>query len=308
VDNVHHLRGDDSSWYRRLFDRIGMPLAVLSPNAVGELVVSAANPALADRLGMRRRELVGQPPWAWIAEDHREVVRAGLEALCRGEITVLREECRLESRRGSIPIILEASQVNGCELALHFVDISERAQAERTLHDMAFHDPLTGVANRALLTDRLEHTLEDRQPNAALLVLDLDRFKDVNDSLGHPAGDEVLVVVARRLQDCVRTHDTVARLGGDEFAILLEDGFPQHEDRAAVAARASQIAARAESRLAEPIQLVGGQSVTIGPSIGCAFLHPASTAEQLLAEADAAMYEAKRRRREPGSGSGRIPA
>jgi diguanylate cyclase (GGDEF)-like protein/PAS domain S-box-containing protein len=306
VDNVHHLRGDDSGWYRRLFDRIGMPLAVLSPNAAGELVIDAANPALAARLGVRPRELVGKPLWGWIAHDQREVVRAGLEALCRGEITVLREECGLESRRGSIPIILEASQVNGCELALHFVDISDRAQAERTLHDMAFHDPLTGVANRALLQDRLEHALEDRQPNAALLVLDLDRFKDVNDSLGHPAGDEVLVAVAQRLQDCVRSHDTVARLGGDEFAILLEDGFPRHEDRAAVAARARHIAARAASCLAEPIRLTGGHSVMVGASIGCAFLTPSSTAEQLLAEADNAMYEAKRRRPEPGSG--RIPA
>jgi diguanylate cyclase (GGDEF)-like protein/PAS domain S-box-containing protein len=306
MDNVHPLRGDDSGWYRRLFDRIGMPLAVLTPDAAGELVVSAANPALANRLGAGRRELVGQPLWGWITQDQRAVVRAGLEALCRGEITVLREECRLESRRGSIPIILEASQVNGCELALHFVDISERAQAERTLHDMAFHDTLTGIANRALLHDRLEHALEDRQPNAALLVLDLDRFKDVNDSLGHTAGDEVLVVVAQRLEDCVRSHDTVARLGGDEFAILLEDGFPQHEDRTAVAARARQIAARAASRLAEPIQLPDGHSVTIGASIGCAFLTASSTAERLLAEADTAMYEAKRRRPEPGSG--RIPA
>jgi diguanylate cyclase (GGDEF)-like protein len=306
VDNVHHLRGDDSGWYRRLFDRIGMPLAVLSPNAAGELTIVAANPALASRLAARRRELVGQPLWGWLAPEERAVVRAGLEALCRGEITILREECRLESRHGSIPIILEASQVNGCELALHFVDISDRAQAERTLHEMAFHDQLTGVANRALLLDRLEHALEDRQPNAALLVLDLDRFKDVNDSFGHRAGDEVLVAVAQRLQDCVRSHDTVARLGGDEFAILLEDGFPQHEDRAAVAARAKQIAARAASRLAEPIQLTDGNSVTIGASIGCAFLHPSSTADRLLAEADAAMYEAKRRRQEPGSG--RIPA
>jgi diguanylate cyclase (GGDEF)-like protein/PAS domain S-box-containing protein len=306
VDNVHHLRGDDSGWYRRLFDRIAMPLAVLSPNAAGELTVVAANPALASRLGVRRRELVGQPLWGWIAPDERAIVRAGLEALCRGEITMLREECRLTSRRGSIPIILEASEVNGCELALHFVDISDRAQAERALHDMAFHDQLTAVANRALLRDRLEHALEDRQPNAALLVLDLDRFKDVNDSLGHPAGDEVLVVVAQRLQDCVRSHDTVARLGGDEFAILLEDGFPQHEDRAAVEARAKEIAARVASRLAEPIQLSSGQSVTVGASIGCAFLHSSTSAGQLLAEADAAMYEAKRRRPEPGSG--RIPA
>ena len=304
--NVHHLRGDDSGWYRRLFDRIGMPLAVLAPNAADELVITAANPALASRLGARRRELVGQPLWDWIAPDQQAVVQAGLEALCRGEITILREECRLVSRRGSIPIILEASQVNGCELALHFVDISERAQAERALLDMALHDPLTGLANRALLHDRVEHALEDRQPNAALLMLDLDRFKDVNDSLGHPAGDDVLVAVAQRLQDCVRSHDTVARLGGDEFAILLEDGFPQHEDRAAVVARARQIAARAASRLAEPVELSDGHSVTVGASIGCAFLNPSSTAERLLAEADAAMYDAKRRRQEPGSG--RIPA
>ncbi|MGN6380865.1 MAG: diguanylate cyclase domain-containing protein [Gaiellales bacterium] len=297
MQNVHQLHRDEPGWYRRLFDRIGMPLAVVSADRGDGLVVVAANPALGHRLGARRSELVGRPLWEWIAADQRSVVRAGLEALYRGELSALREECTLASRRGDIAVILEASPVGDRELALDFVDISDRAQAERTLHELAFHDPLTGVANRMLLHDRLEHALASRQPNAALLVLDLDRFKEVNDSLGHLAGDEVLVAVAGRLQDCVRSHDTVARLGGDEFAILLEGGFGRTEGAADVAARAEQIASRAAARLADPVRLSDGRSVTVGASIGVAVTGDVNTADGLFSAADAEMYDSKHGRR-----------
>jgi diguanylate cyclase (GGDEF)-like protein len=161
---------------------------------------------------------------------------------------------------------------------------SQRAELEEELRRQALEDPLTGLANRTLFKDRVEHALERRRDNGKAIgvaFLDLDDFKTVNDSLGHAAGDELLVTVARRLKESVRTSDTVARLGGDEFAVLLDDV----EDVAVPAHRILQA-------LGTPISLEG-KSVTVYGSVGIALHESGQTAADLLRNADVAMYKAK---------------
>jgi len=169
-------------------------------------------------------------------------------------------------------------------------DVTARKRAEEELARQALHDTLTGLPNRALLFDRMEQALRaaarDGTP-VALLLLDLDRFKEVNDTLGHPAGDALLVEVATRLRTALRTSDTVARLGGDEFAVLLPG-----DDAAGGVSAATTIGAA----LAAPI-VVEGHALTVGGSIGIA-AHPAhgDDVTALLRHADIAMYTAKRAR------------
>jgi diguanylate cyclase (GGDEF)-like protein len=162
-------------------------------------------------------------------------------------------------------------------------------KAEERLRHQAFHDPLTGLANRLLFRDRLEHAAELRHRDRgqlALLFLDLDDFKLVNDRLGHAAGDEVLVGVAERLRACLRAGDTVGRLGGDEFAVLLED---DSEDP-------RLLAARIVAALQTPFR-VDGREVVVAGSVGVAALTVAgpvaAVADRLLQQADTAMYAAK---------------
>jgi diguanylate cyclase (GGDEF)-like protein len=168
--------------------------------------------------------------------------------------------------------------------------LQRQAAAEAALMHQATHDPLTSLPNRALLQDRLDHAVEMGKRGHSpftLLLMDLDRFKEVNDTLGHQAGDRLLQEVARRLVGELRTCDTVARLGGDEFAVLLPD---------ADAVTAPMVATRLIEVLEAPITL-DGQPVAIGASIGIAVhgLH-GQDADTLMRRADAAMYTAKRNR------------
>jgi diguanylate cyclase (GGDEF)-like protein len=164
----------------------------------------------------------------------------------------------------------------------------ERKHAELRLMHVTHYDSLTGLANRALFQNRLDHALavaKRRKHLAALLVLDLDRFKGINDTLGHHAGDQLLVLVAERLRGCVRESDTVARLGGDEFTVILNDVTSAEE--VAVVAR-KVLAALAVSFLLE------GHEVYVTPSIGITlYPHDGVTSTGLLKNADAAMYQAK---------------
>jgi diguanylate cyclase (GGDEF)-like protein len=156
------------------------------------------------------------------------------------------------------------------------------------LEHRAFHDGLTGLPNRALFRERVGHALRRRSQAGtplALLFIDLDDFKTVNDQLGHGAGDDLLVAVARRLQTCIRGEDTVARLGGDEFAILLEQA-PGHE----VAVR---VAGRILEAMRPPFTL-GGTEVQVGASVGVT-VSDATEVDDVLREADVAMYTAKAR-------------
>jgi PAS domain S-box-containing protein len=187
-------------------------------------------------------------------------------------------------------------------------DITERKRAEEMLVHNAFHDGLTNLPNRALFLDRLQHalTLSKRHPNYkfAVLLIDVDEFKIINDSLGHTAGDEVLIQIGQRLKDCVRRADTVsrprmsegpgsppnddtlARLGGDEFTILLDDVRDPIE--------AVRVAERVQAELAAPL-VVNQEQIVISASIGiAASIGPHTQAEDLLRDADIAMYRAKR--------------
>jgi diguanylate cyclase (GGDEF)-like protein/PAS domain S-box-containing protein len=168
-------------------------------------------------------------------------------------------------------------------------DITERKRAEELLLHNAFHDALTGLPNRALFIDRLERLLRlaDRHPDYVFGVafLDLDRFKTVNDSLGHMVGDDLLVSIARRLEGCVRAGDTVARIGGDEFAVLLAE-VPDVRD-------ATRVAERILDELGVPFRL-SGHEVFVSASIGIALSSTGyERPEDILRDADTAMYRAK---------------
>ncbi len=168
------------------------------------------------------------------------------------------------------------------------MDVTERKSLEDQLTHQALHDPLTKIANRALFKNRVDHALTKlarSNTTLAVLFLDLDNFKSINDSLGHAAGDKLLVCVAERLQDCLREADTAARLGGDEFAVLVESMFRPDE--------AIMIAERILSVFRQPF-LVDGKEIHVGTSIGIAVSSPVTTAsEELLRNADLAMYLAK---------------
>jgi diguanylate cyclase (GGDEF)-like protein/PAS domain S-box-containing protein len=171
---------------------------------------------------------------------------------------------------------------------LSFRDVTERKRLERELEHQAFHDSLTNLANQALFRDRVEHALARaarHDSRLAVLFVDLDNFKTVNDSVGHTAGDELLIAVAERLQGCLRAMDTAARLGGDEFAVLLED--------LASANDATGLADRLLDVLHQPFT-VAGKELAVGASIGIAFGVPGADSGQLLRNADIAMYTAKR--------------
>jgi diguanylate cyclase (GGDEF)-like protein/PAS domain S-box-containing protein len=176
-------------------------------------------------------------------------------------------------------------------IVLNIRDVSERKAFEDELEHQAFHDTLTGLPNRALFRNRVEHSLASRRRDhlpVAVLFLDVDDFKFINDSLGHAAGDEALQELGRRLEDCMRPVDTAARLGGDEFAILIRDSESE--------LHSVEIAQRVMAAVSAPLALEG-RDVSVGISVGIAFsdqtMVSTRDAEELLRNADAAMYMAK---------------
>ena len=171
-----------------------------------------------------------------------------------------------------------------------FLDVSDRKRMEAELERLALYDSLTGLPNRALFSDRLTHAIDRRGRSHATAVyfLDVDRFKRINDSLGHSAGDEVLREVAARIQRTIRPEDTVARFGGDEFTVLCESVGGVLE--------AVGVADRLQRELAEPVY-AGGAELRLSASIGIAIAEPGDemNGSRLVEDADAAMYRAKER-------------
>jgi diguanylate cyclase (GGDEF)-like protein/PAS domain S-box-containing protein len=244
---------------------------------------------------------IGTAPEEWFSRIHpydQEPVRVRLEAYARRLIDHFELEYRIAHADGGYRYMLCRGLTTGeaANQATRMVgsqtDITDRKLAEERLLYDALHDNLTGLPNRALLMDRLSHALIKRarradEPIFAVLFLDLDRFKTVNDSLGHLTGDELLLTVAQKLAQCLRPSDTIARMGGDEFTILL-DPLRGPQD-------ASEVAERIQLALAAPIPIRGREvftSVSIGIALGsAAYERP----EELLRDADTAMYQAKLR-------------
>ncbi|PIG94214.1 EAL domain-containing protein [Gloeocapsopsis sp. IPPAS B-1203] len=290
IANAEALKESEER-YQKLFDFA--PDAYFAIAADGTL--KSVNNYAAEYLGYDKQELIGQPALMTIYEADRDWMQDWMESIFREKITSSEVELRKVCKDGSVLWVRERNQLvidnEGEPIELHAIcrDITERKQAEEELLQNAFHDALTGLPNRALFLDRLEQAIQHakRYQNYlfAVLFLDLDRFKVINDSLGHLLGDKLLVAIASRLQECLRPTDTVARLGGDEFTILL-DGIQDASDTIRVAERIEQV-------LSLPFE-IEEQQIFTSASIGIALSATHyDQPEALLRNADIAMYRAK---------------
>ena len=263
-----------------------------------DLHVVYHTPSLRLLLGTEPQEVVGRPVLGLLSGEHAprvELLLRRVRSLARrdqAEASGPDDEWRLLDREGRPRVfevicnnLLDDPSVRGLVLTLH--DTTERHVLEERLKYLAFHDSLTELPNRALLLDRVEHALSRQGRHRELLavmLIDLDDFKLVNDTRGHAAGDALLSAVGRRLNAVLRPEDTCARLGGDEFAVLVEDLFDADE--------AGQLAERIVTELRRPFQ-IGGDEVNVGASLGLSTSEYGRDAAELLMQADLAMYAAK---------------
>ncbi|MDQ3642075.1 MAG: EAL domain-containing protein, partial [Actinomycetota bacterium] len=253
------------------------------------------NPEAEAVFGWARAEAVGQPLVdVAVPARHRRIYEEHLAAVLGGDNTPLVPRRELVAIRRSgvefpVQVTVWTNGNNGSRRVCGFVrDLSERKRFEGQLASQALHDRLTGLPNRVLLRDRVEHALARagrRGASVALLIADIDRFKLINESLGHDGGDRLLVAVGQRLTELLRPGDTVARMGGDEFALLCEDVGGYHE--------AVGIASRVVGAFEKPFE-VQGADLSVTASVGVAVGALAGPApELLLRDADVAMYRAK---------------
>ncbi len=260
-----------------------------------EGVVTYASPSVERLWGYRPEELLEASFGGLVHPQDRQRFWQALEAVRFSssidaplDMAVAHADGSWRQIEAVVGNLLDSDSVGG--IVLNARDVTDRRELERQLAYQAFHDPLTGLPNRALFMDRLEHALTKAERNRsglAVLFIDVDRFKTINDSLGHSAGDELLAVTGDRLVAALyKPYDTVARFGGDEFAVLLED-VTFAEDAAAVAAR---IVKACES----PLTLQGSE-VTASVSVGLAHSRGSDqTSAEILRAADIALYQAKR--------------
>ena len=256
------------------------------------------SPTWAEGIGLNALDCSNKSPDLWFDRVHHYYVaelRQALASHLHGQTSSFECQFRIQHRDGTYRWMLArgVAQRNQegepVSVAGGQADVTHLIGAENKILNEALHDKLTGLPNRQAFMIRLERAVENQthDPSArfAVIFLDLDRFKVINDSLGHLVGDQLLVVMARRLRDSLKTSDVVARFGGDEFVALLE-GIRAPEDAIAVAERFREV-------LAKPAR-IGSQEVVSGGSVGIALSNPEiSNAEDLLRNADTAMYQAK---------------
>ncbi|MDI3386143.1 EAL domain-containing protein [Streptomyces sp. B-S-A8] len=285
--------------FRSLVQGSSDVIMIAAPNGILRYV----SPAAAGVWGRDADELVGSELASLIhpADLGRVVheIRRFLAVRPQDEPTT-RIECRFRSGSGTWLNVESTVNRHHGGLIFNSRDVTERVRLQAQLQHNAEHDPLTDLPNRALFTKRVAGALGGRRigdRGTAVLFIDLDGFKGVNDTIGHQAGDELLVQAARRLAESVRSGDTAARLGGDEFAALIVgDGT---RDRAARERHIHELADRLRLRLSEPYT-IDGRDVRVAASIGVSFAEPGVTAGELLRNADLAMYRAK------AAGKGRV--
>lgn len=250
-------------------------------------------PASARILGMPDDDLTGEGAFAWIHPDDERRVAEAFRRLLEEQGGQRRIEARLMHADGSWRHfeVLGTNQIDNPligGIVVTAYDVTDRKNLEQHLNWQALHDPLTRLANRDLLLNDLRHALSRSQRSGrkvGLLYLDLDRFKDVNDHFGHPAGDQLLVCVGERLRACVRSGETVARLGGDEFVVLLEGLEFDHD--------VERAARRILDAVRLPVRLSHGD-ISITTSIGIATASGEMVdPDDLLIQADTALYAAK---------------
>ena len=253
------------------------------------------SPAIAAVLGRSPDSLIGHLLSDFIHPDDLQASQAQFTKVLSGGLGATASfECRVANAEGQwltvdvvITNLLDEPDVGA--IVLNSRDVTDRRILEQELKRQAFHDTLTGLANRALFLDRLSHAMDRNGRLAdpvAVLFLDIDDFKTVNDSLGHPAGDRLLVAIAGRLKAATRPGDTVARFGGDEFAVLVESGTMPD---------AAEVVAERIAEALIPTFRVQDNDVTVRASIGIALgQRPQESPDDLLRDADLAMYLAKR--------------
>ena len=278
---------------RSAFDNAPTGMAVVTP----EGVVTACNRALGTLVGRSASSLVGRTLFEVTHPDDLASALDSCERMRTTDQAVLRHECRFVHADGSpVWVLVSSAQVAAepgrpAHLIMHFQDIGERKALEAEIVHRSLHDPLTGLANRVLLFDRIGHALGRADRTASptcLFLLDLDGFKDVNDTHGHATGDELLQQFAARLTAALRPGDTAARLGGDEFVVLCEDTSEE---------QAQLIADRLRAAAAWPFDLPVGR-VSISASVGVSTsADPADDPAELVRRADVSMYAVKHARR-----------
>lgn len=262
-----------------------------------EANILRVNQAFEDLAGYSAEELIGKNPRILKSGRHDKAFYQAMwfdllsTGKWSGEIWDKRKNGEIYPKLMTVTAVYdEHHQVTHYVAVSH--DISQRKRSEQEIHQLAFYDPLTNLPNRRLLQDRLQQAMAISTRNGrygAVLFLDLDHFKKINDTQGHAVGDLLLIEVARRLQDCVRKGDSVARLGGDEFVLVLEELSSELDE---AASQTELVAEKIRNVLGQPFMLKDYDCYTT-PSIGISLFRDSDSVEDLLKHADVAMYQAK---------------